>query len=797
MVAVPPLGGAVFRLLIGTLAERVGIKRTGLATMGLTLVPLLWGGWPAAPTPRCSASALLLGVAGASFAVALPLAGYWYPPEYQGLALGIAGAGNSGTIIAALAAPRIAEHVGWHGTFGLAAIPVAWRGWPSPSWPRSRPGRRPPTAAGRLMSASSALLQSPTPAGCAAFYLVTFGGFVGLASTCRSSSSTASAWPRSPPPATPPCARPPGRSSARWAAALADRFGGTRVLRPSWPRWPASASAWPPCPASALTVALLFLAIGCLRRRQRRRVPAGAASASPPGSASITGLVGAAGGVGGFLLPFALGSLGGHHRQLHRRLRRAWPSPSAGASLCVNRRRAGVAPADWPTWARWRHERLRDSAGARSSSSATAWWATSCSRSSSSGAPPPSGTSSPSARRAAWPTTGSGSARSSRARRPRSSPWCRPASSSAAGLTVHVGDAVASIDTRGGARSRRRNGHTDRLRRPGAGHRLVPVRPPAARQRRPRLLRLPHPRRPGGHPGRRRRLPGGRGGRRRAARPGGGQRPAQPGPRDPRGRVRRPAHARAGRRRRRRPPCAGASRTWACDPHRDGAPRRSCAGRTGPGARACASPATDDADLTVDMVVFSAGIRPRDELAQAAGLAVGERGGVVVDEACRTATPASSPSASAPWPPTAAARRRIYGLVAPGYQMARVVADRILGGDATFRAPTCPPSSSSWASTWPASATPSPPRPGAESDHLHRPGGQRLQAPGGARPTASSGARSSAACWWATPRCTRPSCRWSGATCPRPSTPRSSIFPARSGVGPPSPWASAAWPTPP
>ena len=109
----------------------------------------------------------------------------------------------------------------------------------------------------------------------------------------------------------------------------------------------------------------------------------------------------------------------------------------------------------------------------------------------------------------------------------------------------------------------------DRLRRPRPGHRLLPVRPPAAGQRRPRVLRLPHPRRPGGDPGLRQGLPGGRGGRRRAARAGGGQRPALPRPGDPRGRVRRPAHAHAGRRRRFvRPPPAhrGAGRDH---PHRD------------------------------------------------------------------------------------------------------------------------------------------------------------------------------------------------------------------------------------
>ena len=65
-----------------------------------------------------------LGIAGASFAVALPLASRWYPPEYQGLAMGIAGAGNSGTLLATLFAPRLAERFGWHATFGIAMLPL-------------------------------------------------------------------------------------------------------------------------------------------------------------------------------------------------------------------------------------------------------------------------------------------------------------------------------------------------------------------------------------------------------------------------------------------------------------------------------------------------------------------------------------------------------------------------------------------------------------------------------------------------------------------------------------------------
>jgi len=82
----------------------------------------------------------------------------------------------------------------------------------------------------------------------------------------------------------------------------------------------------------------------------------------------------------------------------------------------------------------------------------------------------------------------------------------------------------------------------------------------------------------------------------------------------------------------------------------------------------------DGGFLETDLILFSAGIRPRDELARQAGLAMGERGGIVVDEACRTSDPDIYAIGEC-----ALYQGRIYGLVAPGYQMAQVVADQLSG----------------------------------------------------------------------------------------------------------------------
>lgn len=87
----------------------------------------------------------------------------------------------------------------------------------------------------------------------------------------------------------------------------------------------------------------------------------------------------------------------------------------------------------------------------------------------------------------------------------------------------------------------------------------------------------------------------------------------------------------------------------------------------------------DGSDLAADMVVFSAGIRPRDDLARVSGLEVGERGGIVVDDALTTSDPHISAIGEC-----ALVGGKIYGLVAPGYAMARALADRLTGGDATF-----------------------------------------------------------------------------------------------------------------
>src|SRR4029077_13260030 len=122
---------------------------------------------------------LVLGVAGASFAVALPLASRWYPPQYQGVALGIAGAGNSGTVLAALFAPVLAAAFGWINVIGLAAIPLTAALVIYLALAKDSPER----TARKSFADYGKFLREPDAWWFMFYYSVTFGGFSGLASS--------------------------------------------------------------------------------------------------------------------------------------------------------------------------------------------------------------------------------------------------------------------------------------------------------------------------------------------------------------------------------------------------------------------------------------------------------------------------------------------------------------------------------------------------------------------------------------------------------------------------------------
>ncbi|GLI06869.1 nitrate transporter [Paenibacillus tyrfis] len=305
LVALPTLGGSVLRLVLGYLTDKIGPKLTGQIGLGITLVPLWWG-WQFADTiGEMYAIALLLGIAGASFAAALPLASRWYPPQYQGLAMGIAGAGNSGTIFATLFANRIAQYYGdWHVVFGIAMIPIALTLIVFSILAKDSPDQPAPK---KLTDYRKVLKQRDAWLFCL-LYGVTFGGFVGLSTYLTIFFNTQ--YGLSPVKAadfTTLCViggsffRPVGG----W---LADKIGGIRMLMGLYGVVALLMAGLSTLPPLAVTTALLFTAMMCLGMGngsvfqlvpQRFREEIGI----------VTGIVGAAGGLGGFFLPKILGNL--------------------------------------------------------------------------------------------------------------------------------------------------------------------------------------------------------------------------------------------------------------------------------------------------------------------------------------------------------------------------------------------------------------------------------------------------------------------------------------------------------
>ncbi|HNV87460.1 MAG TPA: nitrate/nitrite transporter [Methylotenera sp.] len=180
MVATPVLAGALLRILMGVLVDHIKPKKAGLIGQIIVILSLLIAWLHGIENFQ---QALLLGIglgfAGASFAVALPLASRWYPPEHQGTALGIAGAGNSGTVFAALFAPGLAVAYGWNNVFGFALIPLGIALLVYMVYTKDSPGAPP----AKSLSQYVAILKDKDAWWFMFFYSVTFGGFVGLASS--------------------------------------------------------------------------------------------------------------------------------------------------------------------------------------------------------------------------------------------------------------------------------------------------------------------------------------------------------------------------------------------------------------------------------------------------------------------------------------------------------------------------------------------------------------------------------------------------------------------------------------
>lgn len=180
MVATPLLAGALLRIVMGLLVDHLKPKKAGLIGQVIVILGLAWA-WLSNINSyeQMLILGVILGVAGSAFAVALPLASRWYPPEHQGTALGIAGAGNSGTAFAALFAPGLALAFGWQNVFGLAIIPLLVALLVYQIFAKDAPMDAPKKSLSEYLS----VLKDKDAWWFMFFYAVTFGGFSGLASS--------------------------------------------------------------------------------------------------------------------------------------------------------------------------------------------------------------------------------------------------------------------------------------------------------------------------------------------------------------------------------------------------------------------------------------------------------------------------------------------------------------------------------------------------------------------------------------------------------------------------------------
>jgi NNP family nitrate/nitrite transporter-like MFS transporter len=176
MVSVPTLAGAFMRFPLGVLSQYIGRKRAAMVEMSAIVIALLYGFFFVKSFNDVLAMGVLLGIAGASFGVALSLGSGWFPAKYKGLAMGIAGAGNSGTALAALFAPRLAMHFGWQHVYGFAAAMMLL-----PLGVMAFLAKEPPDVEHQSLRQHLQCLWEKDGWAFNLVYIITFGGFIGLA----------------------------------------------------------------------------------------------------------------------------------------------------------------------------------------------------------------------------------------------------------------------------------------------------------------------------------------------------------------------------------------------------------------------------------------------------------------------------------------------------------------------------------------------------------------------------------------------------------------------------------------
>ena len=307
MVAVPVLLGSLMRIPLGWLTDHYGGREVFTALMAYTLLPLIALAIWHDSLATLLVFGFLLGFTGASFAVGIPFVNGWYEPERRGFALGVYGMGMGGTVLAGLTAPSIADHWGlsapfWVATGLMLATAVVFYALGRDASP-SRTAGRPPG----MLAAFSVFRTSGRAWALTLFYFLAFGGFVAMflylpkLLTGVHDLSKADAGARA---AGFALLAVIGRPTGGW---LSDRIGAARVLLVSFITVGVLALA-----LAAAYTSMVPLTICCLTMALALGLGTGAvfklvAEWFPDRVGTVTGVVGAAGGLGGFFPPLVMG----------------------------------------------------------------------------------------------------------------------------------------------------------------------------------------------------------------------------------------------------------------------------------------------------------------------------------------------------------------------------------------------------------------------------------------------------------------------------------------------------------
>ena len=303
VIATPVILGSLFRIPLGLVTDRFGGRIVFTGLMLVVVVPVLFIGLLGGSFGGILFWGFFLGLAGASFAVGVPFVNKWFPPHMQGLALGIYGMGNIGTAVAAYTAPAIAAFYGWRWAFWVFIMPLIAMAAIFWIFGRDAPstGPRPPVTAGIAL-----FRQEIMPWVLSLFYFLTFGGFVAMGiylpkllvdlfeftqtgAGLRAAGFVVLAT----------LSRPVG-------GLFSDRIGGVRTLMIVFAVLPIMAIIL------SFEPGIVLFTVGALSSAALFGLGNGAvfklvAQYYPTKTGAVTGIVGAAGGLGGFFPPLVLG----------------------------------------------------------------------------------------------------------------------------------------------------------------------------------------------------------------------------------------------------------------------------------------------------------------------------------------------------------------------------------------------------------------------------------------------------------------------------------------------------------